>query len=76
MIEVYKIYHNIGPAYVGELFKNLEQFIYQSRTVKSVKHQRFYTMTDGRDSVSYQGTKEWNILEHIGCMCALQCANK
>ena len=24
MIEVYKIYHNIGPAYMGELFNKVE----------------------------------------------------
>ncbi len=64
MIEAYKIYHNIGPAYMGELFKKVEH-LYQSRNVKSLKQPRFNTVTYGRDSFTYQGAKEWNILDNF-----------
>ncbi len=48
MIEVHKIYHNIGPAYMGELFKKLKvEHLYQSRNVKSLKQPRFNTVTYG-----------------------------
>ena len=51
MIEVYKIYHNIGPAYMGELCDKVDHF-HQSRNVKSLKQPRFNTVTCGRDSFS------------------------
>ena len=63
-MEVYKIYHNIWPTYMGALFINkVQHFIYINQgIVKSLKQPRFNTVTFGRDSFSYQGAKEWNIL--------------
>ena len=64
MIEVYKIYHNIGPVYMGDLFNKVDQ-LYHSRSVKSLQQPRFNSVTYGRDSFSYQGAKEWNVLDNF-----------
>lgn len=56
MIEVCQIYHNIGPAYIGERFNKVDHF-YHLRNVKSLQQSRFNALTYGRDSFSYQGIK-------------------
>ncbi len=57
MIEVYKIYYNTGPAYMGELFNEVDR-LYHSRSVKSLQQSRFNTVTYGRDYFRHQGAKE------------------
>ncbi len=59
IIEVHKIYHNIGQL-IWLIYKKVEH-LYQSRNVKSLKQPRFNIVTYGQDSFSYQGAKEWNI---------------
>ncbi len=41
------------------------EHLYQSRNVKSLKQPCFNTVTYGRDNFSYQGVKEWNILDNF-----------
>ncbi len=44
MIEVYKVYHNIGPVYMENLFNKADQF-YNTRCIKPLEQLSFNTIT-------------------------------
>ncbi len=64
MIEVYKVYHNIGSVYMESLFNKADPFYY-TRCVKPLEQLSFYIITYRYNFFTSQGTKEWNRLNRV-----------
>ncbi len=64
MIEVYKVYHNIGPVYMGIRFNKVDQFD-NSRCIKPLEQPSFNAIANGCNSFTYQGAKDWNPLSRV-----------
>ncbi len=62
MCEVYKVVHDIGPAYLKKYF-TIKNSFYETRTVKPLVLPTFRSVRYGKRSFSYKGTLLWNNLE-------------
>ncbi len=63
MCEVYKVVHDIGPAYLKKYF-TIKNSFYETRTVKPLVLPTFRSVRYGKRSFSYKGTLLWNNLEN------------
>ena len=63
-LELFKIYHNISPAYLNNLVlkRNVE---FPTHNVKSVTLPMFKTVKYGHNSFRYQGSHLWNSLPPV-----------
>ena len=62
-IEVFKMYHNIGPSYLHDFIVK-KSSTYQLRMVKPIQPPGFKSVTYGFNSFKYQGSCLWNSLSN------------
>ncbi len=59
VVEVYKCLHNIAPEYICTLFQK-HNVIYELRDKNQLIQKKFKTVTYGKRSFAYWGSKLWN----------------
>ena len=63
LLEVYKVYHKLGPLYLHDLF-SVQNATYNLRKDQMLFLPRYTTVRYGTNSFSYQGIKLWNDLDN------------
>ena len=56
---MYKVKKNISPRYIADLFQRTEKISTEERRLFKPK---IYTITHGKHSIRYIGSKLWNVL--------------